>query len=83
VLILSLGIESVSLICADLPFRPLVVVELVSDVIVGPFGSLLSVAIYDCHIFGNKLFGFCISRGSSERKLWRCVLFALLHLSES
>jgi hypothetical protein len=65
-LVLGFGIESVSGICAYLPFGTLAIVEPIVDLIVGAFGGLLSEAIYDGHFLGDKLFGLCVSRGCSE-----------------
>jgi len=83
VFVLGLGVQGVPRVGAYFPFGTLRIVEFVGDVVVGPFGSLLSEAIDHCHFFGHELFGFCISGGGAEGKLWGRWFFALIHFSES
>jgi hypothetical protein len=65
------------------PFRSLVIVELISHVVVWPLRSLYSKAIDYRHFLGNKFLGLCISSCSSEWKLWRRGLLTLLHISKA
>lgn len=65
-LILGLGIEGVAGVGSDLPRRRLVIGKLVSDIVIGSFGSLLAEAIDHSHLLRDKLLGFGVSGGSAE-----------------
>ena len=78
--ILCLCIECVSGICAHFPLWPFGVAELIGGYVIGAFWSLFTVAVDECHLFGDEFFGFCISRGSSERILGGRWFFRILDI---
>ena len=68
-LVFSFGVKSISGERTDFPFRSFVIAEFVVDIVVGAFRGLFSEAVNDCHLFGDELFGFCISGGGSEGEM--------------
>lgn len=80
--ILGFGVEGVSRIGPHFPLRPLAVVELIGDVVVGSFGGLLAEAVDNCHLFGDEFFGLGVAGGSSEGEVRCGGFFALSHFSE-
>ena len=81
-LVLGPGVQGVSGVGAYFPFGSLLIVEFISDIVVGSFGGLLTEAVDNCHFFGDELLGLCFASGSAEGELGSRRFFALVHLAK-
>ena len=82
-LVLGLSIERIPWVCSYLPFWSFAIVELISHVVIGPFGGLLTVAVDNSHLFWHKFFGLSLPCRSAEGEMRGRRFFALFHFPKS
>lgn len=81
--IFCLGIKCITLFCSNFPWWIFWIAELISWNVIGTFGCLLTIAINQGHLFGNKLLWLRLSRRCSKWELGSGGFFRIFNITKS